>query len=175
MSAKSSTDRYGTVAAGIHWLTALAVIFMLGSGQTMDFNPGAAPSILPFHVAFGVAVGALTLFRIVWWLAVDRFPRPMDGTSRVQRGLARSVHLALYAALLIMVATGIATIALTGAAPAIFGGGKLPDFSAVPPFMAHGAVSKLLLVLALGHIGAALWHHYIRRDGLIGRILPLRG
>lgn len=41
--------------------------------------------------------------------------------------------------------------------------------------MAHGAVSKLLLVLALGHIGAALWHHYIRRDGLIGRILPLRG
>lgn len=170
MALRSSTDRYGRVAAAIHWLSALAVILMLASGQAMDFNGDLVSAILPVHVTLGVLLAVLTLFRILWWLAFDRHPAPLEGISALQTRLAQLVHLGLYAAILVMVASGIAMLALTGAAPAIFGGGVLPDFSAVAPFAAHGLVSRLLLLLVIGHIGAALWHHFVKQDGLIGRM-----
>ena len=170
MSLRSSTDRYGHVAAAIHWLSALAVILMLISGLVMDNVDDAAGSVLPFHVLLGVLVGALTLFRILWWLAFDRHPEPVDPPNSLQNRLAQILHLGLYLAILIMVASGIATVAISGAAPAIFGGGALPDFDDLAPFGAHALVSRLLIVLALGHVGAALFHHFVRRDGLIRRM-----
>lgn len=176
MPLRSSSQHYGTVAIAIHWLTALAVIALLGSGQVMANNgEDLLARILPVHVVLGVTVGALTLLRIVWWLGFDRQPGPVAGLSKTQRSLASAVHLALYVALLVMAASGAAMLILTGAAPAIFGGAPLPDFRSVPPFMAHSLVSRLLLVLALGHVAAALWHHFIRRDGLIHRMLPAKG
>lgn len=170
MAVKSSHARYGAVAAGIHWLSALAVILMLASGQVMSSGNGAIGAILPFHVVLGVLVGLLTLFRILWWLAFDKKPAAHQGLSRAQEWLARIVHFALYVAVLFMVVSGIGMVALTDAAPAIFGGGELPRFNSVPPFMGHSLVSKLLFFLALGHIAAALWHHFVKRDGLIGRM-----
>lgn len=170
MTLKSSPNRYGAIAALIHWVSALAVILMLASGQAMDWNRDAVGAVLPIHVSLGVLVGVLTLTRIVWWVAFDRQPQPVAGISRGQELLAKAVHLALYGALAIMVASGIAMLALTGALPQIFGGGALPEFDLVAPYMAHSLVSKLLLLLVAGHIGAALWHHFVRRDGLIGRM-----
>lgn len=172
MPVKSTPQRYGTVAASIHWLSALAVILMLASGQAMDWasSEDTVRAILPVHLVLGILVGVLTLFRILWWFAFDRKPAPQPGMSVLQERLASAVHLGLYAAILIMVASGIAMVALTGAAPQIFGGGTLPDFDATPPFAAHGIVSKLLFVAILGHIGAALWHQFVKRDGLIGRM-----
>ena len=172
MALKSSAQKYGTMAVAIHWLSALAVILMLISGLAMGRNDDLVPTILPYHLVFGIVVGVLTLFRILWWLAFDRQPEPVAGMSHGQERLARIVHLGLYAAILVMVASGIATVALTGAAPAIFGGGILPDFNEVAPFTTHSLVSRLLTVLALGHIGAALFHQLIKRDGLIRRMMP---
>lgn len=172
MSAKSSPTRYGSVAITIHWLTALAVFGMLISGQMMDWAEDGAfvGRILPFHVVAGILVGVLTVLRLVWWWVVDRKPAPVGGMSAVQERLAAIVHGLLYLVVLIMVASGIGMVALTGAAPQIFGGGALPEFDAVAPYGVHGVVSKLLLVLVIGHIGAALYHQFIRKDRLLGRM-----
>jgi len=44
------------------------------------------------------------------------------------------------------------------------------NFDALPPRAVHGLVAKLLM-LAIGlHIAAALYHHFIRRDGLLSRM-----
>lgn len=170
MPAKSSTDRYGAVAAGIHWVSALAVILMLASGLAMDNDRALVSAILPVHVVLGLVVGILTLFRIVWWWLFDRHPQPVVGLGVAQQWAARLVHLGLYVAIVIMVFSGVGMLVLTGAAPAIFGGGALPEFSDVPPFGMHAIMSRLLIALVLGHIAAALWHHFVRRDGLIGRM-----
>lgn len=170
MPIKSSPERYGAIAAAIHWVSALAVILMLISGLVMDNADDLVPSILPGHIVLGVLVGLLTLFRIIWWWLFDRQPRPAAGMSRAQERAARLVHLGLYGAIVIMVGSGVGMVALTGAAPAVFSGGVLPDFDAVPPYAVHGLMSRLLIVLALGHIGAALFHQFIKRDGLIGRM-----
>jgi cytochrome b561 len=172
MSLKSSPHKYGTMAVAIHWLSALAVIFMLVSGLAMGNEDDLVPAILPFHLVFGVLVGVLTLFRILWWLVFDRQPEPVTGISPLQERLARIVHFGLYAAILVMVGSGIATVILAGGPPAIFGGGELPDFDDYAPFDTHELVSRLLIALALAHIGAALFHQFIRRDGLIRRMMP---
>lgn len=170
MAIHSSNDRYGAVAASIHWLSALAVLLMLGSGLAMGNEDDLVPTVLPMHVALGVLVGVLTLFRVAWWWFFDRHPAPVAGMSQAQEWAARLVHLGLYVAILIMVASGIGMVALTGAAPAIFGGAPLPDFSDAPPHAMHELMSRLLIGLVLAHVAAALWHHFVKRDGLIGRM-----
>jgi cytochrome b561 len=170
MVLKSSTTRYGAIAASIHWLSALAIILMLVSGLVMGEEKDLVPLMLPWHATLGVVVGVLTLFRIVWWLAFDRLPRPVEGMSQMQEWAARLVHLGLYVAMLVMVASGIATLALSGGPEAVFSGGPLPDFDDVPPFGAHELVSRLLIGLVIAHVGAALFHQFVRRDGLIGRM-----
>ena len=170
MSLKSSTHQYGAMPAAIHWLSAGAVILMLVSGRMMDNARELVGAILPVHVGLGLLVGLLTLFRILWWGFFDRQPAPPAGLGRTQIWAARLVHLGLYGAIVIMVASGIGMLALTGAAPAVFSGGPLPRFEAVPPHAMHGLMSWILVMLVLGHIGAALWHQFVRRDGLIGRM-----
>jgi cytochrome b561 len=170
MQLKSSTQRYGVMAATIHWLSALAVVLMLTSGLIMTRQPDLLGSILPMHVSLGLLVGVLTLFRIVWWVFFDTRPAPVSGISRGQVWAARLVHLGLYGAIVIMVASGMAMLVLTGAAPAVFSGSTLPDFGAVAPSVMHGLMSRILIVLAISHIGAALFHQFIKRDGLIGRM-----
>ena len=170
MGLRSSTTRYGAIPASIHWLSALAVLLMLASGLVMDNADDLVPAILPFHVTLGLLVGVLTLFCIAWWVFFDTRPQPVAGMSKAQEWAARLVHLGLYVAIAVMVASGIAMLALTGAAPAVFGGGVLPEFDDVPPYFMHGLMSRILIGLALGHIGAALFHQFIKRDGLIGRM-----
>jgi len=70
-----------------------------------------------------------------------------------------------------MIASGIGMIALSGAAPLIFGANSapLPDFWKYPPRPPHAIGARLLLALLVLHVGAALYHHFVRRDGLLWR------
>jgi cytochrome b561 len=174
MSLKSSPTRYGTVAIAIHWLTAIAILLMLVSGlgaakaadATMELN------LLRGHAIMGTLVGVLTLLRIVWWLFLDRKPADAAGLSRGQAMAAHIVHYGLYAVILVMVSSGIGTVLLSGAGAQLTGAAllPLPDFTAVPPFTVHGILARLLVVLLVGHIGAALWHQFVRRDHLMARM-----
>ena len=173
MSLRSSPERYGAVIIAIHWLTALALLAMLGTGLAAANTADAAGELvlLRVHAIMGAAVGALTLFRIVWWLAVDTPPREAE-PSRGRAMAARLVHFGLYGVILVMVASGIATILLTGAGAQLGGAAPLPlpDFTLAPPFTVHGILARVLIVLLVGHIGAALWHQFVRRDRLLVRM-----
>ncbi|MCY3768016.1 MAG: cytochrome b/b6 domain-containing protein [Gammaproteobacteria bacterium] len=76
MGAKSTTDRYGAVAVTIHWLSALLILVMVGSGFRADAmeDPAGKAAILRVHVPVGMAVLLLTLGRIGWWLWADSKP-----------------------------------------------------------------------------------------------------
>ena len=173
MSLRSSPERYGAVIIAIHWLTAVALLAMLGPGLAAANTADAAGELvlLRVHAIMGAAVGALTLFRIVWWLAVDTPPREAE-PSRGRAMAARLVHFGLYGVILVMVASGIATILLTGAGAQLGGAAPLPlpDFTLAPPFTVHGILARVLIVLLAGHIGAALWHQFVRRDRLLARM-----
>ena len=170
MSIKSSTTRYGSVAASIHWVSALAVLLMLASGQVMDWAPERIGAILPYHVSLGLVIGVLTLVRIVWFLAFDRRPAPQAGMRLWQERIAATVHYGLYICIIALVGSGVAMLVLFDAIGPIFSGGTLPQFSQTPPRLAHGLAGRVILFLAFLHIAAALWHQFIKRDHLLARM-----
>jgi cytochrome b561 len=170
MGIKSTTTQYGSVAIAIHWASATAVILAFAAGLALaNADPAPAP-LLVAHIVLGVSVLVLTLLRIVWWLVADDRPPPPANQPRLQNAAASIVHALLYVILIMMAASGISTMILSGAIPALASGAPLPDFSDVLPRMAHGMMSKLLLALFVAHAGAALYHQFVRRDRLLARM-----
>lgn len=174
MSLKSQTNRYGSVAIAIHWLTAIAILGMLISGLAAanSIDPQTQFTLLRGHAIMGMLIGVLTVFRIIWWLAFDKRPADQPGLSRLQKGAAHAVHYGLYVVILVMVGSGFATVITTGANLQLFGAAPLPlpNFELAPPFTVHGIVARVLIALLLGHIGAALYHQFIKRDRLLARM-----
>lgn len=174
MNWKSTADRYGRVAVLIHWVSALAIFGLLGSGLYLEdlADDGQKTSILRIHAIMGVAILLLTLVRIGWWAFVDRRPGHPAGMSRWQEISAAAVHGLLYVVMLVMAASGMAMIALSGAGDILFSGapGPLPDFRDYLPRAPHGIGGRLLMALIAAHVGAALYHQFVLRDGLMRRI-----
>ena len=172
MSLKSTSTQYGSMAIALHWTSAVAVVLTWIAGfvvaETLAEGQGAG--ILLAHITLGLIVFALTLLRIVWWLAADRHPGAPAGQPRWQVLAAQATHLGLYVLLVLMASSGIVTLILSGAVPLLLAGGPVPDFSELVPRVAHGVMSKLLLALLVLHLGAALYHQAIRKDRLLARM-----
>ncbi|MCU0889764.1 MAG: cytochrome b/b6 domain-containing protein, partial [Rubritepida sp.] len=136
------------MASALHWLIALLILALLATGFAAANAEGAAKAaLLRPHLPLGLAVLALTLLRLAWTLIERRRgarPGPLPDTPAWQRFLARAAHALLYVVPLGMAASGIGLMALSGAAPAIFGGGALPDFWRFAPRIPHGIGARLL-------------------------------
>ena len=169
MPTKSTATRYGSVAIAIHWTSALAVILALAAGIAM-VRVGVSPGLLVAHIVLGNLVLLLTLLRLAWWWLADKRPPLPADQPHWQKLAAHAVHAALYVILLLMATSGITTIILSGAIPALMSGAPLPDFADLIPRVAHGIMARILLLLLAMHIGAALFHQFVRRDHLLARM-----
>lgn len=174
MALKSDAIRYGSVARTIHWVTAGAIFAMVGSGLAAESASGeaGAANILRFHVVTGVAVLAVTLLRILWWVLADTRPADTAATPRWQAFAAHAVHYALYLVVILLAGSGIATIIMSGAGSVLFGaeGSTLPAFENFAPRGPHGLFAWLLIGLVALHVAAALYHQFALRDRLLGRM-----
>jgi cytochrome b561 len=177
MSAERA-DRYGRVAVTIHWVSVLLILGLMASGfrAASAIDPAMKASILRVHVPAGILLLGLTLFRIAWWWRRDDWPASVPGPAWQSRA-AKIVHVLFYVVVIGMVATGIGTMALSGAGPILFGAaaGPLPDFTQFQPRIEHGIGARLLLGLLAIHVGAALYHQFVRNDATLRRMWPSRG
>jgi cytochrome b561 len=171
---KSSPERYGRVAIAIHWISALLIIGLMIAGFRAAGMTDlvAKASLLRIHAPIGIAVFFLTLVRIVWWLFADRKPNNSPHVPHLQAVVAKAVHGLLYLAILGLAGSGIALVALSGVGAILFGNvpGALPDFWNYAPRYGHAAMARLMALLLLLHIGAALYHQFIRKDRLFARM-----
>jgi cytochrome b561 len=171
---KSRPDRYGAMAVSIHWLSAILILSLLGSGfqaaNTLDASTKV--DFLRFHIPVAIAVLLVTIVRVVWWWRFDLKPHAAEGSPGWQERIARGVHVAFYIVILGMVASGIGMMVLSGAGSAVFGapGAALPHFTDYPPRAPHGLGARLLIAMLVFHAGAALYHQFIRGDGLLRRM-----
>lgn len=174
MPTKSSSAAYGTVAVLIHWLSVCLILVLLGSGfrtgQTEDLATKAL--LLKIHAPIGITILLLTLTRLVWWWKFDTKPAPLGGSPIWQEWMARLVHFALYIVILGMAVSGISMFILSGAGAILFAGspGPLPDFTQFLPRVPHGIGARVFIGLLVLHAGAALYHHFIRRDATLRRM-----
>jgi cytochrome b561 len=189
MTAKNTYVRYGMVAMTFHWLIAALIILNVGLGiyfvQFLDRqNPMRGP-VVNLHESIGLTVLVLSLLRLGWRL-MNPIPKLPADFSRGKRILARGTHYALYTLMILVPFVGWELASIPPRPIMLFGAIPWPkvfyiaDLSADAKKMAAGIIAPshiilafLLFVLAIGHLSAALFYHYmIRKDRVLQRMVP---
>ncbi|WP_321342763.1 cytochrome b [Breoghania sp.] len=169
---------YGAVARSFHWVTAALVLTMIAAGFVMlDAPSGAIQNFLfDYHRSCGVVLFAITLARIAW--RMKNPPAPMDAEIPfVQRSVAHAVHGLLYLLLLAQPLVGWIGTSAYGAKITVFWLFVLPPIVDKNKEMAdtylglHINIGLLITALVAMHIGGALYHHFIRRDRTLMRMV----
>jgi len=171
--------RYATMAQALHWLTAALVFATLALAWVMYNMPDNAPTrglLFTLHKSFGITIFALVVARLIWRA---RHGVPDLKAPAWMRAAAAASHGLLYLTLLALPLSGYIMSAATGRPISFFGVLDLPGFAEKTEstmdaaFLAHvGFLQWALYALLLLHVGAAIWHEAVRRDGALERMLP---
>ena len=175
-----SDEAYTSTAIGLHWLIAALMICGFSLGWVMTSIHGFTPAKLRYvswHKWIGVTVFALAALRIMW-RATHRAPPLPAGMAPWQRAAAHFVHVLLYVLMIAIPATGYLFSSASNVPVVYLGIVPLPRLIAPDPALkalfktAHLVLNWSLAALVLAHVGAALKHQWIDRDGLLARMIP---
>jgi cytochrome b561 len=170
--------RYSLIAIAFHWLLALAIVVSFCVGLYMSDLPFSLTRLKLFnwHKWAGVTILALSALRLLWRL-FNKPPADLPMPAW-QAMAAHATHFLLYAAFFAVPLSGWAYSSAAGFPIVWFGVLPLPDFVPKDEALAetlktlHHLLAFGLAALVLAHVGAALKHQFIDRDGLIRRMLP---
>ena len=173
----ADVERYDSRTILLHWLSATAIVAMWLTAQSIDFFP-RPERIWPIsvHIALGLLVAALTVARIVWKISgARRLPKAEAGLLGV---VAVGVHHLLYLLILSVLMLGVTLELIRG--DTVFHLVQLPSIAPGNAALRHtvndlhGLLANGLLILAGLHGAAALWHHVVKKDGVLERMRPAR-
>lgn len=176
---KNTVSNWGAIARLLHWTLGLLIVGMIGYGYWMN-HWAARPDRFfhrSIHADIGYLIILLTGLRLIW-RAISPTPALPEGTSRLERGLSHLNHTLLYLWTLIVAFLGWAH---SGAHKpdysSFFGLFRVPQFTSEDRALAgayedrHIQMAYVLLALIVIHVLAALWHHFIKRDRVLMRMV----
>ena len=175
----NANQKWGWVSISLHWVTAILILGLAIVGLYMTELPTSPTKIQIYalHKSFGITVLVLTLLRVLWRL-LTKTPEDLENTPHIQIISAKFVHIAMYALLFLIPLSGWLYNSASGYPLRWFNVVPLPKlFTSFNPDikqLAHTAHESLFYILAsllLIHAGAALWHHYIKQDNILNRML----
>lgn len=176
---------YSAAARHFHWITVAFVFTMIPVGVIMadrgarNIWDGTTNALYSGHKLAGFILLFLLIARLGYRLAKGA-PPDEPTLEPWQKTVSHITHWALYAVLFAKVLTGWLGVSLFPALD-IFGLFSLPGLvspnqaAAAQAFFAHKVLGFALAGLLAAHIGASLFHHFIRKDGVLRRMLPKRG
>jgi cytochrome b561 len=179
---RNSQLDFGAIARSAHWASALFVLFAWLLETYRGYFPRGAPrdTALSIHIALGLGVLALVVFRLIW-RALDP-PPPEIGNARFDPWLgrvAKAGHGLLYLLLIVTPILGIVLQFSRGQPLPVFGIVSIPtpwptlDRNFFDKIIGlHQFAANALGVVAIGHAAAALIHHWLLRDRTLARMLP---
>lgn len=175
----SSVRVYSPAAKTLHWLTVVLVVIQFVTAFLLpDIGPHTpASTVISLHFSFGVTILAVTVIRFVHRLL---HPVPLEASAAPawERFLAKTVHRLIYLILLVSPVLGWASASAHNLAVRPFGLFELPAIAAPKAHWAlvAGDVHMLAMWTLLGliglHVAGALFHHFVRRDDTLERMLP---
>ena len=197
----NTTQRWGSASKVLHWLLVLMICVEVPVGflMALTYAPslkysdivGLHDVLAQIHHTTGFFVLLLFAIRLLWRLRHD-VPRLPDDFGGLRRGVARVNHWILYALLFLVPLSGWAALSVLADTPQFgethiwfFGSDSVPGI--LPPvaldhpygYAFFARIHRYLLifggVVLAGHVLAALWHHWIRKDGLLLRMWPGTG
>ena len=181
-SLESPSNRYSAVAQALHWATAILVVaaFIFGPGGSEErVYATARDAERQLHETLGLCVLVLTIIRLLW-RSFDTQPDPPE-LARWMDLAAQAVRVALYLLLLVLPLTAIAGAWLEGHPLTLLAGLRIASpFPPSPPLHEAGTTIAILhtwlgdaiLWVAGFHALAALYHHWVLRDGVLQAMLP---
>jgi len=179
----ASPTRYSSVAIALHWLIAFLIIGQAAAGLYMHNLPATTLKfeLYQWHKSFGVTILFLSFLRLFWRLT-HKPPALPGGMAAWERFAARVSHVGFY---VLIIAVPIVGWAMVSASPkdvptVLFGAIAWPHMPGIPQGEGledilketHEYMAFTILGLLVLHVGAALKHHFVNRDGVLSRMLP---
>ncbi len=173
---------YGVGSRLFHWLTVLLVLVMIPVGwiMTQEIPRATQNQLFIVHKGLGVVVLTVVLLRLAW--RAFNPPPPLPDTVPVaQARIAGLVHWGLYALLLVMAISGYVRVMAGGFPIELLNAIGIPPLIGKNEWLAdlasaiHATAILGLVALVLAHVGAAAYHGFVRRDGIVSRMWPPTG
>ena len=166
---------FNLLARVLHWAMALAILAMLFVGAGMVVSLQYRAQLLDLHRPLGIAILLLAIVRLV-----NRLSRPTPALPgdlpAIQKFAAHASHWLLYGLMLAMPLIGWAMLSAGGYPIPMFGVVHLPAIVPHSPEIygmlrpLHGVLAYVLFATILAHLGAALFHAWVRRDEVFGQM-----
>jgi cytochrome b561 len=168
---------YDGVTIALHWASAVLVTLLWVVGQTIDFAPSGPLRIdyRSLHMLLGVMLVLVFSARVIWRLARGRSLPTHD--SGLMGLAARLTHGALYLLIPTTLVLGLANVWVRG--DVVFNLFTVPAFDPGNRALRlligdwHALAANAILIVAGVHAAAALFHHFVLRDGVLRRMLPM--
>jgi cytochrome b561 len=174
----TAVPAYTVTARGLHWLTAVLVLIQIPLGIVIA-NEWGGPQQEPLynlHKSIGAVILPLVIVRLINRLIYPPLPLPADIPPNLQV-IAHATHWTLYVLLIAQCLLGwVATSAYPAPLP-VFGLFELPKIWPEDKplserlFVVHRWMGIVIGVIALLHIATAVYHHYVRRDRVLMRMI----
>jgi cytochrome b561 len=170
--------RYSKPVVILHWLMLLLMVGVYAFIELKGlFAKGTPPRELmkTMHFMLGLTVFIFVLVRIYFRLN-STTPVIVPAPNRLMQSVSKTMHLVLYALMIAMPIAGWLLLSAAGK-PIPFYGLELPPLIAKNKELAHtikewhetaGSAGYFLIA---GHALAGLYHHYIKRDNVLTRML----
>ncbi len=176
---KNTAGLFGLPARVLHWLMAVMILAMLFIGVGMVASVSERHAwLLRIHKPLGVAILLLAVLRLAVRLRLRHPPPPLPADlPALQKLAAHAAHWLLYALMIAMPLVGWAMLSAGGYPVMLSDSLRLP---AIFPTSAtafailrhlHTGLALLLFLTFLAHLGAALYHGLIRRDGVLASMV----
>ena len=179
----ASVQIYQRTARFLHWLTFALIavqlpvgLYMTHRGNTLNVWDKVTGALYNGHKVIGLTILAVVIWRLAYRLTRGA-PADEPTIAPWQRLASHLNHWGMYALLICVPVAGYVGISLFPALD-IFGllslpGVVAPDKEAAKTvFFVHGVLARLLVLLILVHVAAALFHYFIRKDNVLGRMIP---
>ena len=172
--------RYNLIARMMHWTMAVLILAMIPVGWLMTqsgLERSLQNTLFIFHKNVGVALLVLIALRLAYRLTHKPAPLPSELPGWQHRAASLS-HLTMYALLIIMPVAGyirvkaggfpIEALDALGVPALVMRSDALAEFAKSVHYFGGYTLTGLVAL----HIGAALYHGLVRRDGVLGRMWP---
>jgi len=182
MATGTEPQSYSSAQKVLHWLITLLVLmmapigfYMVGRGEKTNFD-ALTNTLYTNHKTFGFLFLMLVALRIV--IRSRRgVPAPVSTLTRFERLASEAVHKGLYALMVLVPLLGWAAVSAFPARGILFGL-SLPPILPVNADLAkillqlHGYAAVAMLVLIAAHFAGAMMHRFIKKDGVMRRMMP---
>lgn len=180
MRASSAAESYSATAKGLHWLIVLLVTIQFVTAYLLPHIGRNTPpsTVIDLHFSFGILILVVMAARFVYRL---RHPIALEAKEAppAERFLAKTTHRLFYLILLVGPFLGWASASAHRLPVTVFGVLPLPALAQPGASWAnlagdiHSTAMWALLWLIGLHVAAVLYHHLVRRDATLGRMLPV--